>query len=89
MSKNIKEKLSEIMNIPDELICGTPRIEFDSNKSVWVENYRGIIEYSDTLVRINTSDFIIVLNGTELVIASISSEDVCISGNIFSVEYKS
>ncbi len=89
MPRKLKEKLSDIMNIPDELICGTPRIEFDSNKSVWIENYKGIIEYSDTVVRINTSDFIIALSGINLTISSISPEDVCIAGNISSVEFKS
>lgn len=87
MSKRIKEKISEVMNIPEELITDSPKIEFDSNKRMWVENYRGIVEYSDDLVRINTADFILVIKGNSFVISSITLDDLCIEGNIASVEY--
>lgn len=89
MSNKLKQKLSDVMNIPDELITDSPKIEFESNRRVWIENYRGIIEYTDELVRVNTADFIIIIAGSEFTIFSVTLDDLCIDGNITSVEFKS
>lgn len=88
MSNKLKQKISEIMNIPDELITDSPKIEFESNKRMWIENYQGIIEYSDELVRVNTSDFMVVIKGDSFTISSVTLEDLCVEGNISSVEFK-
>ena len=88
MSNKLKQKLSEVMNIPDELITDSPKIEFESNRRVWIENYRGIIEFSDELVRVNTADFMVVVIGSGFTIYSVTLEDLCIEGNITSVEFK-
>ncbi len=89
MSNKLKQKISEVMNIPDELITDSPKIELESNKRMWIENYQGIIEYSDELVRVNTADFMVVITGNSFTISSVTLEDLCIEGNIISVEFKS
>lgn len=89
MSNKLKQKLSDVMNIPDELITDSPKIEFESNRRVWIENYRGIIEYSDELVRVNTADFMLIITGSGFTIFSVTLDDLCIDGNIMSAEFKS
>lgn len=89
MSNKLKQKISEVMNIPDELITDSPKIEFESNKRMWIENYQGIIEYSDELVRVNTADFMVIITGSSFTISSVTLEDLCIEGNITYVEFKS
>ena len=88
MSNKLKQKISEVMNIPDELITDSPKIEIESNRRMWIENYRGIIEYSDELVRVNTADFMVVITGSAFTISSVTLEDLCIEGCIASVEFK-
>ena len=88
MSNKLKQKISEVMNIPDELITDSPKIELESNRRVWIENYRGIVEYSDELIRVNTTDFMMVIVGNGFTIFSVTLEDLCVEGNITSVEFK-
>ncbi|UKI36917.1 MAG: YabP/YqfC family sporulation protein [Clostridiales bacterium] len=43
----------------------SPKIVLEANYNVWIENYIGIIEYSDKEVKVNTADFIVKNHGRE------------------------
>lgn len=88
MRKKIKQKIKETLEMPAEVIMNSPKVVLDSNLNVWIENYLGIIEYSDSAVKVNTSDFIIKITGERLLIDFITNEDLSISGKILSVVYE-
>lgn len=87
MAEKLKEKISSVLSIPGEVIADVPRIIFDSNKRVYIENFKGISEYSDECIRINTFNYIITLSGEKLEMKSMTSDDVTIEGIIKTVEF--
>ena len=54
-----------------------------------VENYKGILEYEDFYIRINTFIGIININGFKLQLSQLSDEAISIYGSIESIDLES
>ena len=65
MRKRVK-KLDEILEIPVELSTDIPKVTIVGFERVLIENYRGILEYQDYFVRVNTHIGILNINGLNL-----------------------
>ncbi|HHX17501.1 MAG TPA: sporulation protein YqfC [Clostridium sp.] len=84
---SIKEKMSEFLELPKEIVLDLSKITMYGNNNVLIENYKGIIEYENDRLRINTKDGIIRVMGNKLFIKEITSEDLLIYGEITSIEF--
>jgi len=84
---SIKEKMSEFLELPKEIVLDLSKITMYGNNNMLIENYKGIIEYEDDRLRINTKDGIIRVMGNKLFIKEITSEDLLIYGEITSIEF--
>ena len=58
------------------------------NQELVIENYKGVVEYSSTLIRINTGNSLLKITGRNLNIKEISSEDIKITGRFGSLEFQ-
>lgn len=83
----IKEKISTVLSIPQEIIDDVPRIVFDSNRRVYIENFKGITEYSGELIRINAGKYVVTVTGSDLEIKTMTAEDAVIEGGIKTVDF--
>lgn len=72
--------------IPLELNNG-PMMEVCSNREITVDGCRGIVEYSEYVMKINTCDGIIAVNGKNLNIKYLSVSSVVVEGFITSIEF--
>ena len=84
---NIKSKISDAVNIPKDVILGVPLIRLVGRDEVYIENYRGILEYTDTLVRVQTKIGQIHLCGKKLEIIYYTNDDMKVIGFIERLEY--
>jgi sporulation protein YqfC len=84
---NVKNKISESLDLPKEVVLDVPNIKAVGDSEVTIENHKGIIEYSKDILRINSSLGIIKLSGENLQIKEISQEDISITGQIYSIEF--
>ena len=82
----LREKLAETMELPKEIAVSMPKITLYAAKEVTVENYKGVIELTPEFVRLYTSAGVVSLSGASLDIASITDEDVTVTGNIRKIE---
>ena len=85
--KNIKEKMSEVLELPREIIMDVPKLVLIGNNDLSIENYKGIIEYSENIIRINTNSKMIKITGKKLEIKTITAEEILIGGNIETLEF--
>ena len=67
--EQIREKLASAASMPKDVVLGASIITITGITEVCVENYRGIIEYTDCLVRLQTKDGQLRLTGKRLNIA--------------------
>jgi sporulation protein YqfC len=84
-NQNIKEKFNKILELPKELILDLPRTIILGNEQILVENYKGIIEYENNMVRLNNN---ITIYGTKLNVEEINFDEIFITGKITSVEFE-
>ncbi|WP_010244052.1 sporulation protein YqfC [Acetivibrio cellulolyticus] len=84
---SLKEKMSELFEIPKDIVLNVPKLTMIGNGDLLIENFKGIIEYDDDRIRINTNSGIIKISGTRLGIKEITSEDLMVNGEISSLEF--
>ena len=63
------------------------RVELLGNRQAIVDGCRGIIEYSDSCIRLSTDRLILKFTGTGLTIKSLSDSGVIVEGTVLALEY--
>ena len=89
MKKGIREKIAEMTDIPKDFMMNMPRVTILGNKEIYVDNYKGLLEYTQEAIRLSTTNKVIIIKGDGLMITRIVEEAVFIGGNIFSIEFAS
>ncbi|NBI07016.1 sporulation protein YqfC [Senegalia massiliensis] len=84
---NIKTNIAEVLELPKEIVLDLPKITLIGNIQLYIENHKGIVEYSKERIRINSKSGIIRIIGKDLVIKNIVSEEVVVSGKIINIEF--
>jgi len=84
---SLKEKFSEMLELPKEIVMNIPKLTMVGNRDMIIENYKGIIEYDNARIRVNTGAGVIKITGSRLLIKEITSEDVIICGDINGLEF--
>lgn len=73
--------------LPQELMGNLPVIEITGNSQVLIEGSKGILQYENELIKINTNTMVIAFTGRGLNLKSISKTTVIVQGYITSVEF--
>lgn len=82
-----KETLVDTLRLPKDVCMGALRVTLTGNTEAWIENYRGILEYTDKLILLQTKSCQVCFEGNRLSIDYYTNEDMKISGIICSVRY--
>ncbi len=64
-----------------------PHIIFNSCHEVLIEGSKGIIEYSEKTVRLNSGNFILKFCGDSLCIRALTTDEIIITGDILLFEF--
>ena len=83
--KNIRDKMAEALELPRELLKDYSRITVLGKEDVWIENYKSILEYDESFIRISND---ICIYGLNLSVEEISDEDILIVGDIQRIEFE-
>ena len=84
---SLKHKVAKISEAPEDVILGIPLITILGSIEINIENYGGIIEYTDSLIRIRTKVGQIIIKGKKLRIEQYTSDEMKIHGIINSIEF--
>ena len=87
MKESLKKKMACTTNLPKDVIFCVPIITMTGQLEVCVENYKGIMEYTDTLIRIRSKVGQIRVTGRNMQIEYYTNDEMKITGQIKSVEY--
>ena len=79
--------IADVLDLPLDVISDVPRIEIVGKSNLSVENIRGILDYNESCIKINTTEGIVKIEGDGLFIDSISDESVFIKGLIVRFEF--
>ncbi len=82
-----KEYLADALKIPKDMVLGDFKLSMTGNRELYIENYRGIVEYSDKCVILQTKSGYLRMEGEGLVISYYTNEDMKILGIIHSIVF--
>ena len=84
---SFKEKVTNMLELPKEVILNFPVISMVGNEELHIENYKGILEYDTERIRIYTSNGIIRIEGRALSLKTMTMEEILIKGVIMKIEF--
>lgn len=82
-----KESLVESLRLPKDICMGALKVSMTGNREAWIENYRGILEYTENQILLQGKTCQVCFEGTRLSIDYYTNEDMKISGCITCVRY--
>ena len=85
--EGLRERLASAASMPKDVVLGASVITILGRNEVCIENYRGIIEYTDTLIRVQTKSGQVRLTGKRLQIEYYTNDEMKIKGRLVSLEF--
>ena len=80
-------RMADEANLPKDVVLGVPILTLTGHYEVNIENYRGILEYTEQLIRINVRSGQIRITGKSLEINYYTTTDMKITGKVEKIEY--
>ncbi|MBQ2879354.1 MAG: sporulation protein YqfC [Anaerotignum sp.] len=83
----LRKNMAEALELPKEILLNLPLISLTGREEVTIENYRGILEYNEEILRIGTAAGILWLKGKGLCLKELSAECMVVSGRVDSLGF--
>lgn len=81
-NEKLRERIAETLELPKDIVMDVPKITIIGNIQLNIENHLGIVEYNSKTIRINTGIGMFKINGENMVIRNIASDEIVIEGRI-------
>lgn len=82
-----RAKMADAVNMPKDVVLGIPIITMLGQIELHIENYGGLLEYTDVLIRIRTKAGQIKVTGEGMQIDYFTNDEMKVSGHIKCIEY--
>ncbi|MDK2808169.1 MAG: hypothetical protein PWP24_904 [Clostridiales bacterium] len=83
----ILEEISDAMKLPSDILAGAPILYMVGQHLLFIENYKGIIEYTNQKIRLQTKIGKISIAGEHLLIEYYTVDDMKIKGYIDTIQF--
>lgn len=84
---NPRELIVESLKLPKDTMLGAAIVTITGNREAFIENYKGILEYTTESIVLQGKNCKICFEGKGLSIDYYTNEDMKISGSIDTVRY--
>lgn len=89
--RRLKKKLglltAKMFDVPQDVALDLPRITVIGNNQLLIENHRGVIVFSEELLKLRLAKGSMEIRGKQLVIRAIYSEEVYVDGQVSDIKY--
>lgn len=85
--RSFRERAADVVGIPKDVVCGAPVLTIVGRSELLLENYRGIQEYTEELIRIQTKTGQIKLTGRRLRVEYYTNDEMKVTGRFSGIEY--
>ena len=83
-----KKFMTESLELPGEIVTDLPKVSIFSNNEIYIENYKGLIEFENESAKINTKGKIISLEGKGFEIKNITEDEITLKGEISRITFE-
>ena len=85
----MRSRINRVLEVPDEVNLNVPKVTILNFEEMVIENYKGILEYQDFFIRIQTNIGIVNVNGFNLSLEEMTTDDLMVKGKIESLDFES
>ena len=86
--KRFSEFLAERFGMPKDVIMDLPRVSICGDREIYIENHKGLLEYSDNIIRVKMNDGIIDISGVGLRIIAMERDRLIVNGVLEHVKFE-
>lgn len=87
-NRKIQTRLERALEIPKEISSNEPKVTIMGFNEMLIENYKGILEYQEFYIRISTHIGILNINGFNLNLTEMTTDDILITGKIETIDFE-
>ncbi len=84
----IREQVIEQLELPKDFLLGEAIVTVTGRKELLIENYKGILNYEDSFIRIQAKNCRVVITGRNLSIDYYTNEEMKITGFFEQIQYE-
>lgn len=81
-----QKSISQLLGISAEVLSGEPKIVITGDYLIEIYNHKGIVDLSEEQIQVNTRKCIYKIKGINLMITTVTDEELVVSGSMISVE---
>lgn len=85
--KKVKKQVSDFLEMPGDVMMDLPKITMVGDIKLYIENHRGIIEYSSAGVRVSVMEGEVSIAGEGLLLRNVLPDEICVEGKIKSISF--
>ncbi len=86
--RKVSEFVADMFRLPKDVIMDLPRISVCGDKEIYIENHKGVVEYTDSQIRIKMNDGVISISGDKLRIITLELQRMVVNGDFGRIEYE-
>ncbi len=86
--ESLREKMISSLELPKDLMLGAAILTVTGNQEILIANYKGILEYEDSFIRVQTKNCRILISGAHLAIDYYTNEEMKITVTITDILYE-
>lgn len=83
-----REKPKKSRSVTEESVSSQAKIEMLGNREMLVDGCKGIVEYTENVIRLGLGNLVLSVTGDRLVISSFDSSVVIINGQIGEISFR-
>ncbi|NLL18575.1 MAG: sporulation protein YqfC [Clostridia bacterium] len=81
----LQANMVELLEMPSDIMLDLPKLILIGQKELIIENHRGIIEYGQTVIRVNSTVGQITVKGSGLMLKTLKSDQMLVEGIISAI----
>lgn len=81
-------KFARSTGLPEDLLRDLPCLRMEGSGKMIVENHKGISIFTESQLKVRTSEGSVFVSGSNFVLEGIGSEGLVLTGNIENIEFR-
>lgn len=86
MKRKLHKLTASWLDMPQDVVFELPRLTLIGDRQLYIENHRGVINFTDEVLRLSLSKGELEVRGRELIIRTIWTDEVFVEGVITGIE---
>jgi sporulation protein YqfC len=86
-SAHLKKWFAEVSDIPEDVVLGVPRLTLIGQFRLSIENYRGVLAFSKTELKLAMSKGELHIAGDDFVLETILEKEIVLQGRVDDVRF--